>query len=309
MDFIDLAANALRSGYFDDLLKDARDVPVDLFTSFDEQALRQGRISRILTFEGLLTSTPFVADMQALFKTLERAYGRPVDVEFAVNFLDGRAYRINLLQCRPLQVQGTQNPNVPEVHVAPEETLLLSKGAVVGHSRVTRLDWILCVDPVRYGALPEGTRHAVARAVGEVNRALGKVGGTVLAIGPGRWGTHMASLGVPVSFSEINRVTALCEVAQMHAFLTPDISLGTHFFGELVELNMIYFALFPDRASNRLNAGLLERACDRLPELVPDLPAQVAAVLRVVRADEVEPQGLWLVANAPEQEVTVARRN
>jgi hypothetical protein len=309
VDFIDLEADALRSGYFEDLLKDARDVPIDLFTSFDQQALMQGRVNRILTFDRLLTETSFVPDMRQLFKSLETAYERPVDVEFAVNFLDDQAYRINLLQCRPLQVQGTHNPNVPEIRVAPEDALLMSKGAVVGHSRVTRLDWILYVHPELYGALEENTRHAVARAIGEINRALGKLGGTVLAVAPGRWGTHMASLGVPVNFSEINHVAALCEVAQMHAFLTPDISLGTHFFGELVELNMLYFALFPDRPENRLNRALIERARDCLSELVPGLPDNVAPILRVIRADEIEPEGLWLVANAPEQEVFVARRN
>jgi hypothetical protein len=308
VDFIDLAADALCSGYFSDLLEDARDVPLELFTSYDERALMQGKTHRILTFDRLLTETSFVADMRQIFKSLEKAYERPVDVEFAVNFLDDRTYRINLLQCRPLQVQGTHNPNVPEVLVAPEDALLLSKGAVVGHSRVTRLDWILYVQPERYGALPENARHAVARAIGEINRALGKTDGTVLAVGPGRWGTHMASLGVPVNFSEINHVAALCEVAQMHAFLTPDISLGTHFFGELVELNMIYFALFPDRPGNRLNTALIERTRDCLPELVPELSDTVRPVLRVVRADEVEPEGLWLVANAPEQEVVVSRR-
>ena len=307
VDFIDLDADALRSGYFDDLLKDARDVPLDLVTSFDEQALRQGRVHRILTFDKLLTETEFVPDMRQLLKSLETAYARPVDVEFAVNFLDEQNYRINLLQCRPLQVQGTQNPNVPELSVAPEEALLMSKGAVVGHSRVTRLDWILYVHPVLYGTLPENTRYAVARAIGEINGALGKLGGTVLAIGPGRWGTHMASLGVPVSFSEINHVSALCEVAQMHAFLTPDISLGTHFFGELVEMNMIYFALFPDRPENRLDTARIEGAANVLPELVPILPDAVTPILRVVRADAIEAEGLWLVANAPEQKVIVAR--
>ena len=308
VDFIDLEADALRSGYFDELLKEARDVPLDLFTSYDEHALQQGRVHRILTFDKLLNETEFVSDMRQLLKSLETAYERPVDIEFAVNFLDERNYRINLLQCRPLQVQGTHNPNVPELNVAPGEALLMSKGAVVGHSRVTRLDWILYVSPEQYGALAENTRHAVARAIGEINRALGKLGGTVLAIGPGRWGTHMASLGVPVSFSEINHVAALCEVAQMHAFLTPDISLGTHFFGELVEMNMLYFALFPERAANSLDKARIESAPNVLPELVSELPATVLPVLRVVRADGLEPEGLWLVANAPEQQVTVARR-
>ena len=308
VDFIDLEADTLRSGYFDDLLNDAREVPIDLFTSLDEQALRDGRIHRILTFDKLLAESGFVADMRQLLKVLETAYMRPVDIEFAVNFIDEQTYRINLLQCRPLQVQGTHNPNVPKLGVSPDEALLMSKGAVVGHSRVMRLDWILFVRPNVFGTLPENTRHTVARAIGEVNRALGKKGGHVLAIGPGRWGTHMASLGVPVSFSEINHVSALCELALMHASLTPDISLGTHFFGELVEMNMIYFALFPERRDNRLDTARIEGVKNHLSKLVPNLPKTVAHALHVARADEIETDGLWLVANAPEQQVIVARR-
>jgi hypothetical protein len=308
VDFIDLEADALRSGYFDDLLGDAREVPLDLFTSLDEHALRQGRTHRILTFDRLLTETEFVDDMRLLLRALETAYARPVDIEFAVNFLDDRRYRINLLQCRPLQVQGTHNPNVPRLDIAQDAALLLSRGAVVGHSRVTRLDWLLYVSPALYGALPESARHDIARAIGAVNRELGRLGGAVLAVGPGRWGTQMASLGVPVSFSEINHVSALCEVAQMHASLTPDISLGTHFFGELVELNMLYFALFPDRPANRLDTARIEAGENHLPALLPDLPQTVRPVLRLLRADQLEPAGLWLVADAPEQCVTVARR-
>jgi hypothetical protein len=49
----------------------------------------------------------------------------------------------------------------------------------------------------------------VARAIGEINRACGRRGGTTLLAGPGRWGTSTPSLGVPVKFSEINHIAAL----------------------------------------------------------------------------------------------------
>lgn len=307
MDYIDLEANALVSGRVDQRMADAEGVPVDLFTSFDEAALRDGREVRILTFEGLLSGGPFVDDMRALLKTLAEAYERPVDIEFAVNFLPEGGYRVNLLQCRPLQVQGTHNPNVPDVAVDEADALLRARGALVGHSRVVRLDWVLLVRPAVFGALPEQERHAVARAVGKVNRALGKLGGVTLAIGPGRWGTHMASLGVPVGFSEISDVSVLCEIAAMHEFLTPDVSLGTHFFGELVEMNMLYFALFPDRPGNGWDEAALEAAPCRLSETVPEARDQTHA-LRLVRADELSPDGLWLVANAPEQTVHIVRK-
>lgn len=300
VDFVDLDAGRLSAGDFADLLPAARGVPVDLFTSETPEG------GRFLTFDGLLTRTAFVEDFRRLLQVLETVYGKPVDIEFAANFLpDGKSYLINLLQCRALQVQGTHHPAVPEVECPAEGVLLEGCGAVVGHSRVERLDWLVLVVPEAYGPMGEQDRHGVARAVGAVNRALSGVDVGALAIGPGRWGTHMASLGVPVRFSEISRMTSICELMMMHEFLTPDVSLGTHFFGELVEMNILYFALFPGREDNRLNLESLMPAPNRLAELAPAV-ANLAPVLRVVRADDLNPDGVWLVADGLERKVTVS---
>jgi pyruvate, water dikinase len=300
VDYVDLDSGGLGAGEFSDLLAEAQGLPMELFAAESDDG------GRFLTFDGLLTRTDFVKDFRRLLSTLERVYGKPVDIEFAANFLPGGAgYMVNLLQCRPLQVQGTHNPEVPEVECPVEGVLLLGKGAMVGHSRVERVDWILLVVPEAYAPMGEQERYGVARAVGMVNRALGMGGSATLAVGPGRWGTHMASLGVPVRFSEISHMTAVCELMMMHEFLTPDVSLGTHFFGELVEMNILYFALFPGREGNRLNLDALMAAPNRLAELAPD-EARKADVLRVVRADDLNPDGVWLVANGIEREVTVS---
>ncbi len=299
VDFVDLDAGHLSAGEFSELLPSAQGVPVDLFTTETPEG------GRFLTFDGLLTRTDFVKDFHALLKTLEGVYGKPVDIEFAVNFLpDGQSYLVNLLQCRALQVQGTHNPKVPQVECPVEGVLAAGKGAMVGHSRVERLDWLVLVVPEVYGSMPERDRHGVARAVGAVNRALAVVEVGALAIGPGRWGTHMASLGVPVRFSEISHMSAICELMMMHEFLTPDVSLGTHFFGELVEMNILYFALFPGREGNRLNLAALMAAPNRLAELAP-AAADRSDVLRVVRADDLNPDGVWLVADGIQRQVTV----
>lgn len=325
VDVIDLAADRLASHDFETVLARAADVPAELLTTRDDDVSdRTGREVRVLTLEPLLADASpggFVADMRALLGTLEAAYGRPVDVEFAVNFEAGAdapvpagaspsSYWIHLLQCRPLQVQGTHDPDVPEVRLPPEDILLQARGAVVGHSRVRRIDWIIRVRPEIYATLGEQDRHAVARAVGRANRALADQGGAVMAMGPGRWGTQMASLGVPVRFSEINHVSVICELAMMHADLTPDIALGTHFFGEMVEMNMLCFALFPGREGNRLDSAALDAAPDHFEKLAGD-PAAAKHAVRIVRAADLAPapdEGLWLIANAPAQEVTVSRR-
>ncbi len=301
VDYIDLDADVLTSGDFLDLVPQATDVPISVFASIDPSVPGRERDAWILTFDRLLSETSFVRDMRTVMQTLQRAYDRPVDIEFAANFLDARAYRINLLQCRPLQVQGTSRADVPRIRVPPADQLLVSRGAVVGHSRLTRVDRFIYVVPAVYGLLPERDRHAVARVIGDLNRLFDARGGVTVAIGPGRWGTSTPALGVPVTFSAINRVSVLCELATMHAHLTPDISLGTHFFNEMVEMNLLYFALVPERAGNLFSEAFFAGQPNLLADLLPGAARWQDAV-RVL-----EPSGgdrvVWLVADSLEQVV------
>ena len=189
---------------------------------------------------------------------------------------------------------------------AIRRVVMAGAGAVVGRSRVLPLDWVLLVRPEAYAALGERDRHGVARAVGAVNRALGERGDAALAIGPGRWGTRLPALGVPAGFTELGRFRAICELMQMHDFLTPDVSLGTHFFGELVETNLLYFAIFPGREGNRWEASAWEGAANRLAEVAPSA-AQWEHVLLLADARTFGGECLTLVADTGARRVAVVK--
>ena len=88
-----------------------------------------------------------------------------------------------------------------------------------------------------------------------------------MLLGPGRWGTSDPFLGIPVTFAEINRASVLCEIVAMHEHLVPDVSLGTHFLNEVVETDMLYLALFPQRGNNYLSTEWFENAPNRLLEI------------------------------------------
>jgi hypothetical protein len=47
-------------------------------------------------------------------------------------------------------------------------------------------------------------------------------------------------MGVPVTFSEINNIAAIAEIAYKDGSLIPDLSFGTHFFQDLVEMDIFY---------------------------------------------------------------------
>jgi hypothetical protein len=102
-----------------------------------------------------------------------------------------------------------------------------------------------------------------------------------MLLGPGRWGTTTPSLGVPVSFADISTVSVLCEIVAMRDDLVPDVSLGTHFLNDLIELDILYLALFPTRRDNRLDARFFEESPNRFAELVPEA-AEWARAIRVI---------------------------
>jgi pyruvate,water dikinase len=305
VDYLDLEANQEVSDYFMDVTRGAENLRVDMFASLDPTQPRGAKPHRILTFDKLLGETPFVADMREILDTLEAAYNYPVDIEFAGNFMEDGNYRINLLQCRPLQVHGSEAIELPKVDVADEDRIVEARGAVVGHSRVGQIDRFIYVVPSRYGQLPVNTRHEIARLIGDINRT-GKKNAPecVMIIGPGRWGTSSPSLGIPVSFGDINRVSILCEIVAMHDNLVPDVSLGTHFLNELVEMDMLYLALFPNKGQNYLNTAFFEEAPNKLLELVPSAGKWADTVRVIDAADVAKDGGIRIIADALHQTVS-----
>jgi hypothetical protein len=318
VDYIDLEANHLAAGNFHDILPDLDDRTLDLLAPVDAEGARRAREARsagrtvaiphVLTFDPLLRQTGFVAVMREMLATLQAAYENPVDIEFTANFSENGDIRINLVQCRPLQVQGTEYVRIPDISaIPPEDTIITARSAVIGQSRVTTVDTFVYVVPAVYGMLPIRDRHEIATLLGRINKALKqeRPDGITVLLGPGRWGTSSPSLGIPVSFSDINGVSVLVEIVSMHENLVPDVSLGTHFLSELVEMDMLYLAIFPNQQENMLNEAAFMNASSRLTDLV-DGAGKWAHAVKVIAASTLAQPGktVILTADAPEQHVT-----
>jgi hypothetical protein len=308
VDVIDLEANRVVTAELGEVLRRSGEVPIDLFASRDRAMERRARAARlpaanpwVLTFQKLFDQTGFVQEMRAMLAALHEAYDYPVDVEFTANFFDDGTHQVNLLQCRPLQIKGGGAIVDPPASLSADDVVLRAAGAVVGQSRVVDVDRLVYVAPAAYADLSVGDRHAAARLIGRVTHLAGEDRPVICLVGPGRWGTTTPSLGVPVQFADINTVSVLCEVVAMSDTVVPDVSLGTHFFSELVELDMLYFAVFPAREGNGLNRSLLEGLPNRLPDLLPDA-ADWAGVVRVIEPAALPaPRRLRINANALKQ--------
>ena len=289
VDLLDLRANRFTVERIDDVARASPDLPIDLY-AVRRSALPRGEGASprpsdegwVLTFGKLLSETPFVPYLREMLGILRDAYEYPVDTEFTANFLpDGRCL-VNLVQCRPLQVKEGGNIVDPPKRIPRSALLLESRGPVIGQSSLSRLERVIFVDPAAYSALPQRDRPSVGRLIGRIVHHPAEGGGrNTLLLGPGRWGTSTPSLGVPVSFAEIDKVSAICEIIGVGMPVVPDVSLGTHFFNDLVEANMLYLAVHPTRRGDSLNLKFLAGAPNRLAELLPE-DAEWAGVVRVI---------------------------
>ena len=187
-----------------------------------------------------------------------------------MNFDEDRNYKINLLQCRPYQTKKAIGSVKEPDKIEDNNLVIRTHGPIIGTSIHTPIDRLIYVIAAGYGMLSEKERYAVAGVVGKIANIDQRASKTTMLLGPGRWGTTTPSLGVPVRFSDINNVSVLCEIAEMHDGLVPDVSLGTHFFNDLVELDILYMAVYPGKGDNLINREFLYNTKNQLGNIFPE---------------------------------------
>jgi len=305
VDVLNLKSNKLDSRWFQEVVDEKLRFPLEVFATRDPKLLQRGRemgqsevFPWLLTFEKLLTETSFTAEMRDLLRTLSGAYEHPVDVEFTVNFLEKNAYKINLVQCRPFRVKGGGSAVDPPNTIEDDRLVLQTGGPVIGPVCRFAIDRLIYVVPSVYARMPERDRYSVAKLVGRLAH-LDEGKRNIMLIGPGRWGTTTPSLGVPVSFADISPAAVVCEIAEMHGDLIPDVSLGTHFFNEIVENETLYLAVFPEKEDVTINRNFLQDAPNLLKEILPDYGHWQEAI-RVIEPSGIK-GGLKLYVNANAQ--------
>ena len=264
-DVLNIKENSLQTVAVRELLKKKVDLKLSLIAVKDYEAtgkLQEMGIKEeawVINFDSLVSQEKFRRTMQAMLKALEQDYEYPVDIEFTINFKRNGEFQINLLQCRPMQTKGLgQRVRIPQ-RIAREKIVFESLGNFLGGNISQVVTMIVYIDPESYSALAsQSAKYDIARAVGAINKRVGeKSEKNVMLLGPGRWGTAMPSLGVPVSFSEINNMSILGEIAFANSNAAPEISFGTHFFQDLIETDIFYLALSPQSQETNLNRKIL----------------------------------------------------
>lgn len=224
----------------------------------------------VITYDGLLTRTPFAARIRTALGLLERHYDSPVDTEFTVEVLEPHSQHpevsITLLQCRPQShIQDAGEVQLPRELL--ESDVIFSTQRMVPQGIVTGIRYVLFVTPEGYFSLTsQSERIKLERAIGQLNNALKEQ--VFIAVGPGRWGTSTPDLGVHVAYGDIHNTRALVELSGEAIGASPEPSFGTHFFQDLMEAQIYPLAIFLDDKEARFNHDFFYKTPNRLSKFI-----------------------------------------
>jgi hypothetical protein len=178
--------------------------------------------------------------------------------------------------------------------------LLRQEGNFMGGSVYENISRIIYIDPRGYSKLPLSEKYNIARLVGKINKTINNRDEMpTILFGPGRWGTTTPAMGVPVTFSEINNIAAIAEIAYKEGSLIPDLSFGTHFFQDMVEMNIFYMAIYLEQEKVIFNTAWMQSMSNIMEELVPE-DRQYADVVHVY---DVREKNLKLLSDIVAQEM------
>lgn len=170
----------------------------------------------------------------------------PVEIEFAVDLApdDGGPPEVGFLQLRPLASlvhREVDVPGAPLDHVLCESPTVLGNGALELHD-------VVVVDP---RAFDRARSRDAGRAVARFNAELVREARPYLLVGVGRWGSSEPWLGIPVGWEDIAGARVIVEAGLPDVRISP--SQGTHFFQNLVSLNVGYFTVDADAGRGRVD--------------------------------------------------------
>lgn len=177
-----------------------------------------------------------------------------------------------------------------------------SRSKFMGGNLELQIHRIVYVIPQNYANLGLSEKYQVARLIGRLNQLMNSQSETpAILLGPGRWGTSTPSLGIPISFAEINKFAVLGEIAFTTSGFIPELSYGTHFFQDLVETGIFYLTINEKESTTYFNRDYFTANRNRLVDLLPG-SERWQEVIQVIDGEGLDEQ-IWMHADIIQQKL------
>jgi len=197
---------------------------------------------KVITFANILKHNvfPLAETLKEVLRIAQVEMGRPIEIEFAVNldYSPLKQHVFYLLQIRPIvDSKEMVNENIGAI---PEENAIITCKSALGHGITNDIYDIIYVKPEAFNA---SKNQLIVTELERINRELINQNRHYILVGPGRWGSADAWLGIPVKWSNISNARLIVECGLSNYRVDP--SQGTHFFQNLTSFGVAYFTINP----------------------------------------------------------------
>ncbi|MFN2394772.1 MAG: PEP/pyruvate-binding domain-containing protein, partial [Bacteroidales bacterium] len=195
---------------------------------------------RVINFANILKYDyiPMAKTIEVILDIVSESLGSPIEIEFAVDLnkdKNGNA-SFYLLQIKPL-IKNIIDNEISLDEIDNERLLLYSENGM-GNGRIDDIEDVIFVDMKSFDKLKtEKMRDEIEM----LNNKMVEENRKYILIGPGRWGTRDRFIGIPVVWSQISNAKIIVEVSMEDFPL--DASLGSHFFHNVISMNVGYFSV------------------------------------------------------------------
>jgi hypothetical protein len=195
---------------------------------------------RVVNFANILKYDyiPMAKTIEVILDIVSEAMGSPIEIEFAIDLTkdcNGRA-SFHLLQIKPL-IKNIITNEINLDNIENDRLLLYSENGM-GNGIINDISDVIYLDMSRFDKLKtEKMRDEIEM----LNKKMVEENRKYILIGPGRWGTRDRFIGIPVAWSHISNAKIIVEVSMEDFPL--DASLGSHFFHNVISMNVGYFSV------------------------------------------------------------------
>ena len=208
-----------------------------------DQIIRDGLYPggrKVITFANILQHDvfPLARILQLVLKYGEQEMRRPVEIEFAATLSreHDKSGTFYLLQIRP--IVDSKEMLDEDLNEIPDENVILRSYNSLGHGIMNEVYDVVYVKTDNYSA---SNNQTIAWEIEKINQQFLNEGKNYILVGPGRWGSSDAWLGIPVKWPHISAARVIVEAGLTNYRVDP--SQGTHFFQNLTSFGVGYFTI------------------------------------------------------------------
>ena len=211
---------------------------------------------RIINFANILKYNyiPLAQTIEVVLDVVKEAMGSPVEIEFAVDLSKDKMGRATfyLLQIKPL-IGSASDYNI-NLESIPKDSIMLYAEKSMGNGMIENISDVVYVD---IDVFDKGDTVQMTYEIEMLNKKFAAENKKYLLIGPGRWGTRDRFIGIPVNWAQISHAKVIIETSLEGYPL--DASSGSHFFHNVVSMNVGYFSIQPELSNSFIRWDVLKK--------------------------------------------------